>query len=71
MHNNIIHLLNGLKNFYHIQKEIQNDEHSQISPAWTKYNNQEKGNDVGFPEMKGAGENMYRTQVKFCELEIL
>ncbi|XP_036013715.1 SMC5-SMC6 complex localization factor protein 1 isoform X9 [Mus musculus] len=45
-----------------LEKEIQNDEHSQISPAWTKYNNQEKGNDVGFPEMKGAGENMYRTQ---------
>lgn len=47
-----------------LEKEIQNDEHSQISPAWTKYNNQEKGNDVGFPEMKGAGENMYRTQNK-------
>uniref|UniRef100_A0A8C6HVX8 SMC5-SMC6 complex localization factor protein 1 n=1 Tax=Mus spicilegus TaxID=10103 RepID=A0A8C6HVX8_MUSSI len=45
-----------------LEKEIQNDEHSQISPAWTKYNNQEKRNDLGFPEMKGAGENMYRTQ---------
>ncbi|XP_029324067.1 SMC5-SMC6 complex localization factor protein 1 isoform X5 [Mus caroli] len=45
-----------------LEKEIQNDEDSQISSDWTKYNNQEKRNDVEFLEMKGAGENMYRTQ---------
>ncbi|GAB1298397.1 SMC5-SMC6 complex localization factor protein 1 [Apodemus speciosus] len=50
------------------KKEIQNDEDSQISSGWTKYNNQEKSKhytkDVGFLEMKGAGKNMYRTQNK-------
>lgn len=58
-----------------LEKEIQNDEDSQISSGRTKYNNQEKSKDfkrdVGFLEMKGAGENMYRTQVKFYELDVL
>lgn len=58
-----------------MQKEIQNDEDSQISSGRTKYNSQEKSKDfkrdMGFLEMKGAGENMYRTQVKFYELDIL
>ncbi|KAH0505704.1 SMC5-SMC6 complex localization factor protein 1 [Microtus ochrogaster] len=47
-------------------KEIQNDEHSQTSSGWTKYSNQEKGNDfkkdTGFLEMKAYGESIYRTQ---------
>lgn len=51
-----------------LEKEIQNDEDSQISSGQTKYNNQEKSKDfkrdVGFLEVKGAGENMYRTQNK-------
>lgn len=57
-----------------MQKEIQNDD-SETSSAWTKYSNQEKGNDfkkdTGFLEMKAYGESIYRTQVKFCELNIL
>lgn len=51
-----------------LEKEIQNDEDSQISSGWTKYNNQEKSKhytkDIGFLEMKDAGKNMYRTQNK-------
>lgn len=51
-----------------LEKEIQNDEDSQISSGRTKYNSQEKSKDfkrdMGFLEMKGAGENMYRTQNK-------
>ncbi|XP_052015447.1 SMC5-SMC6 complex localization factor protein 1 isoform X2 [Apodemus sylvaticus] len=49
-----------------LEKDIQNDEDSQISSGWTEYKNQEKckhyKKDVGFLEMKGAGKNMYRTQ---------
>ncbi|XP_041519701.1 SMC5-SMC6 complex localization factor protein 1 isoform X3 [Microtus oregoni] len=51
-----------------LEKEIQNDEHSQTSSGWTKYSNQEKGNDfkkdTGFLEMKAYGESIYRTQNK-------
>ncbi|XP_042117708.1 SMC5-SMC6 complex localization factor protein 1 isoform X1 [Peromyscus maniculatus bairdii] len=52
-----------------LEKEIQNDEDSQTSSGWTKYNNQEKSKDLkkntGFLEMKAAGERrIYRTQNK-------
>lgn len=58
----------------YIQKEIQNDEDSQISSVLTRCANQEKNRDLKkekeFPEMKGAlRQTICRTQVKFCSLK--